>query len=241
MKTVSPFNSTSLREAHHGKTVHRDYLAHACRWSFALKYVKTGDIVVDLGCGPDGAFEKVLVNFPHPPIPKQLTAIDVDKFPIPVDRPWIDWKLGEDALSYLPADFGPVDLLVCFEVLEHMSESHARRMLMWIHEVLAPNGLAMVSTPVYDKVHQAKNHLKEWQVDELWDAMESAGLYVEKRFGTFMNVHQVPELLTAQWPGGADVFAELSEYYSNETMAVLFAPLFPDESRNNVWKIRRAK
>lgn len=101
-----------------------------------------------------------------------------------------------------------------------------------------------MSTPVYDGVRHAANHIHEYMVPELQKAVEKAGFKVERRFGTFMDIKHIGknvlknESLTKAI---ALVKDHLEEYFDNDAISNIFGPLYPDHSRNNLWICRKPK
>ena len=136
----------------------------------------------------------------------------------------------------------------CLEVIEHMPVVAGARLLENLADILAPGGVLLLSTPVYDGVHHAKNHVHEYTVEELQGAIEAAGLTVNNRFGTFMNMPDLRKVsrnsgehLRLGLPNNAigGLYKALGEYYDDNALSCFFAPLFPDLSRNNLWVIEK--
>lgn len=100
----------------------------------------------------------------------------------------------------------------------------------------------LMSTPCYDGVHHAANHIHEYTVDELASMTRKAGFEIERRWGTFMDLRHIPKAPDLP-PGLADavrnVYDELEGYYDRDALSCFFAPLFPDHARNNLWVCRR--
>jgi hypothetical protein len=84
----------------------------------------------------------------------------------------------------------------------------------------------------------ARNHVHEYFIPELQALIESVGLIVEKRMGTFTTEPQVKRWLKANRPDWLEVYMAAREFHTPGYMSGLFAPMLPDESRNNVWLIR---
>lgn len=97
--------------------------------------------VLDVGCG-DGRFLSVLRR--HGPPEWQLFGIDIDAAAIERAR-----AKGLDArpcrLEDLPEDGEPFDLIVLFQVIEHVSDPRA--MVAKVRRLLAPGGVFVVETP----------------------------------------------------------------------------------------------
>jgi cyclopropane fatty-acyl-phospholipid synthase-like methyltransferase len=126
---------------------------------------------------------------------------------------------------------GPFDVIACFEVIEHMSKEDGQKMLKVFKQLLAPTGTILLSTPVYNG-NQARNHIWEYTISELETAFIRAGLTVDRRFGTFMNLNAFKKAAT---PAERELCDKLREYYDSEVIATIFAPLYPDHARNNLW------
>lgn len=99
---------------------------------------------------------------------------------------------------------GSLDVVTCFEVLEHLRYD-PMHMLLEIHRVLRPDGLMVLSTPnlsswdsleklvlfrspclfsAYFADGSGIGHCKEYTVEELWQIVETAGFAIQ-HFETF--------------------------------------------------------
>lgn len=221
--------------------VHRDYLAHAFRWGFAkdhyIEHEKTR--VLDVGCGPNRPLMTVLFGGIGTKLAKSYVGVDMsDIKPTRHKRTTLYPKTNFlTSWPEIAEEHGPFDLITCFEVIEHMPRAEGDQLLDVFSSVLDDDGVVLLSTPVYDGA-RAKNHIHEYTVPELQHAVWRANFHVIKRYGTFMNHHEVKRLASpAQW----EVYEQLREYYSQEIMATFLAPLFPDHSRNNLWVLEHAK
>src|SRR3546814_20895407 len=56
------YDTTQLREAGHGRTLHRDYSGHFWRWSFARRFITPKDNILEIGCGEDRPLSKILTG-----------------------------------------------------------------------------------------------------------------------------------------------------------------------------------
>ncbi len=237
------YDMTQLRETGHGRTLHRDYSAHFFRWSFARRFVTAKDNVLEVGCGEDKPLSKILtggaaahvnhytgvdLNPLKPSNSQRLTFIGEFNF---VDR-------YKELLKTRPEGF---DVVVHFEVIEHMAVEHGAKLLKACFLALKPGGVMLMSTPCYDGVRHAANHIHEYSVPELQKAAEKAGFVVEKRFGTFMDVKHIGKVDPVGCPrqAVAEVKKALAEYFDNDAISNIFGPLYPDNARNNLWICRR--
>lgn len=242
------FDTTQLHESGHGQTLGRDYSAHFWRWSFARRFINKSMDVLEVGCGQDKPLAKILtrnVGF----YCASYTGVDMN--PLKPGNHQRCTFIGEfdftsrhkELLKAKPAGF---DCVVNFEVIEHMKVEHGVKLLKGMFASLKPGGFLLLSTPVYDGVRHAANHIHEYTVPELQKAIEKAGFKVDRRYGTFMDIKHIGKMPPANVEG-LDVSAKtldsvkraLGQYYDNDAISCLFAPLYPDNARNNLWVCRK--
>lgn len=238
------FDTTSLHVNSHGKRfLHRDYSGHFWRWSFSRRLIKRADHVLDVGCGPEIPLGNILAGTVHP-FMETYTGVDLNPLRATKNK---RWRLeGEfnfvERWRELKRD-GGYDVATTFEVIEHMLPAHGHKFLAGIFALLKPGGRMLISTPCYDGVHHAANHIHEWTVPELREAIEGAGFEVEARYGTFMDVKYIgkADIGDADLSNAVGRTAKaLGAYFDNEALSCLFAPLYPDYARNNIWVCRKA-
>lgn len=236
------FDMTSLRAKSHGYTVHRDYAAHFFRWGWASNYVKRGMKVLEVGCGVDTPLVRVLtyqLNY----VPSLYVGVDLNKIP---KKTGIKWTTILDEFNFnrrhqelvkhdtVDGD-GLFDVVVSFEVIEHMPKTEGRKHLRAIAKHLKPDGTFLLSTPVYDGKHLPTAHVHEYTIPELQAEIEKAGFQVVKRFGTYANLNDIKKVCTKE---ELKLFQELTEFYGNNVMSCFLTPKYPDASRNNAWVLK---
>jgi site-specific DNA-cytosine methylase len=230
------FDTTSLESSGYGYRVHRDYAAHFFRWGFTRNFISQRTSVLEVGCGVDAPLVKSLVGAYGDCVPSRYVGVDLnrlgDKMP---RRPWAKWH-GEFNFIERGHELGLFDVIVCLEVIEHMTRAHGDELLTALRGALEPDGVLLLSTPVFNGI-AAANHLHEYEIPELRGAIEAAGLRVERRFGTFASLPDVKRVAT---PEQVATLTALNEYYSTDVTACFLAPLYPDAARNNLWVLRRA-
>ena len=223
------FDQTYLRENAHGQTIHRDYIAHCMRWAYATKSAE-GKRVLDVGCGPEKPLMKVLFRNADPADkPVQYVGVDLNKVK-PTTRAGCtihsEFNFLDDDLSVLGA---PFDLVCCYEVIEHMGPEDGLKLLRRLREMT--NGQLHLSTPVLGH-KQARNHIHEYEIDELYVALAKAGFTVMKRFGTFANLPAIIKVATKE---ECALLKEMREFMDDHVAACFLAWKYPDSSRNNLW------
>lgn len=249
------YDQTYLRANRDGTYVHRDYAAHYFRWGWAVG--RNSDVgiaqktVLDIGCGPD---MQLLTLASHSSmLPKFYVGVDLNPL-----RKFAQSE-AKRAVVYEKTDFtdpatwqllldnhGQFDRIVAFECIEHMPVERGWNLLWGARQLLAPGGSFLLSTPVFDG-HKARNHVHEYTIPELQRYVEAAGFTVAERFGTFANVATCKPAID-KWAyerclgsefsdGFALLWEELKRFHSPDVLANFVAPVIPDESRNNAWRL----
>lgn len=244
------FDTTQLHENGHGKTLHRDYSAHFWRWSFARRFVKPTHDVLEVGCGEDKPLSKILTGGAAAHV-NRYVGVDLNKLK-PSGSQRLDFRGDFDftsrykeILKDYPAKF---DVVVNYEVIEHIRVELGVKLLKGMFACLKPGGTLLLSTPVYDGVRHAANHIHEYTVPELQKVIEKAGFKVERRFGTFMDIKHIGKAISGYPPGPEHskvddaikmLRPKLSEYFDNDAISNIFGCLYPDASRNNLWVCKK--
>lgn len=226
--------------------IHRDLLAHCLRWSHVAKFLhakntyKTAHIL-DVGCGREQPLARLLYSNKLIPSGGSYTGIDYNKLElsemlVPASKRFPITLIDKVAFPDVELPRAKYDVIVCFEVLEHVEPAHSLKMLQGMRARLAENGVAFISTPCYDQhVGAAGNHVNEMSYKALGAMIEHAGLAVDAVYGTFASQRDYKAKLQAD--GYGDLFEKLSAYYDSNYLATIFAPLYPAESRNALWKL----
>lgn len=236
----------SLDHAEQRGFLHRDYLAHCLRWSHVVMYLNQmrryqTHHVLDIGCGKEAPLPKLLFSSRMTHTTGSYTGVDYGK----LERPASIADTGKFKGQFLGKfDFAKdklprkdFDTIVCFEMLEHVEPLHSFRTLQRIREVLKTNGLAFLSTPCYDqKMGAADNHVNEMTHFALKCLIQMAGLEIERVYGTFASQKDYKKLMD---PCQTKVFNALNEYYDSNVVSCLMAPMFPEFSRNCLWRVKR--
>ena len=233
------YDQTQLRESGHGRVLARDYSAHFFRWSFARRFITAKDNVLEVGCGEDKPLSKILTGGAAARV-NHYTGVDLNKLK-PSDSQRLtfhgEFNFVEKYKQLLKERPEGWDVVVNYEVIEHMKVEHGTALLKAMFACTRPGGILLLSTPVYDGVRHAANHIHEYTVPELQKAIEKVGYKVERRFGTFMDVKHIGKTDTDRASKAAilEVKKALSEYFDSDAISNIFGPLYPDHARNNLW------
>lgn len=242
--TTMMYNKTQLYPeiAFKKHVFHRDMFAHYLRWTHVLKIAKIGMKVLDFGCGSGNLLEVLWRNmykcerYLGLDIRPQSIKNTQEKFK---QVSWAEFK-SVDLCGEMDK-LGDWDMITCFEVIEHIGKQNVDKFLQNIKKQMGEKTVLLLSTPNYnEKVGAAKNHMIDGEVgelsyDELGEALTGNGLYVEKTYGTFASQKDYKDKMSL---AEQEVFSNLSQYYDNNILSVLFAPLFPVQSRNVLWKCK---
>ena len=237
---MNQFDKThlSIDKVEDSMFVHRDYIAHCMRWTYVQRHLIMGGkwrdhALLDVGCGKDLPLYKMLCSNKLSGV--RYYGVDINKLELPekfANRKVAATLYGEtDFCSLTPAE--EIDLVTSFEMLEHVPFEYAAATLKHMHTVTKPTGQIIISTPVFDpQVGMAKNHINEMTREQLMDLLSDAGWKVVKNFGTFASEKDYKPHMSEE---DINVLNRLREYYDSHYLATIFAPLYPQHARNNLW------
>jgi len=231
--------------------IHRDYIAHCLRWSHVCKrlmrrsaYKKA--VVLDIGCGKELPLAKLLYSsrmFPY--LYYGIDAGKIDNFnfgkyddAVALYEQEDFAKTWETINQLLVEDETPLTHVVCFEVLEHVEPKHCIKILRAIRKMCTDDTEVLISTPNWNGRDTAGNHVNEIRWHVLYLILNRLGFHVEDCYGTFASQTDYKHLLTIE---ERTIFNQLSEYYDSDLVSCLFAPLYPAESRNCLWILKKCR
>ena len=238
----------SIDTAEERVLIHRDYIAHCNRWSHVIKHLygkqryKTAKIL-DIGCGKETPLAKALYS--NRMSGAAYCGVDLNKIEMApmlqkaVDGGKLDVTLlaNRSVTDLRMADlpFRP-NVITNFETFEHMNPSAAVDSLTRCYEWLSEDGYMFFSTPCWNG-SAAANHINETTYQAMGWILTRIGFVIDDVFGTFASITDYKNDITA-W-GLDDAFERLREYYDTNMLATLFAPLFPEHSRNALWVLKK--
>lgn len=239
----------SLDTAEERGFIHRDYIAHCLRWSHVVKnlYARKAYAsarILDIGCGRELPLAKLLYSSRIAP----SAYYGVDYGPVE-DAALQLFHTGKftptiyertDFCSITLEDLGaqPVSWVTCFEVLEHVEPGHMVRMLKHAANLTTVDARFFFSTPCYNWTDVAANHVNEITYEALGAVFEELDFEVVNVFGTFASIRDYEHLLT-HYDGLRPIFEQLRSYYDVNLLSCIFAPMFPAQSRNCLWELKK--
>ena len=243
-ETGDIFNLTQLtvdKELQRFRAQHRDFLGHFFRYVHTAKIAFTmkAPAILDVGCGVSWHQLTALhSNGCHPSLYFAIDARDcADKMPkVNFSTQFQQMNIVE-GLPNNPNNI-PWNLIVCYEVLEHLSKENGQKLIANIASVMNENTLLLFSTPCFDeRSGQAQNHIYEWKFEELQEELEKI-FVIDDAFGVFASQRDYKEELAAS-PELSAAVEIWKKYFNSALLSCLMAPLFPDKARNCLWHLRK--
>jgi 2-polyprenyl-3-methyl-5-hydroxy-6-metoxy-1,4-benzoquinol methylase len=143
----------------------------------------------------------------------------------------------QDIVAHVP-EGKSWNYITCFEVFEHIKHKNGPSLLKNIKKNMSKDTVLLVSTPCFDPVvGAANNHIIDGEIGEYTykqfkDLLETE-LKIVDHFGTFCSKKDIKEHIPAELKPFYD---RLNMYYDSNLMSNIFAPLFPQHSRNVIWE-----
>lgn len=126
------------------------------------------------------------------------------------------------------------DLIVWFEMIEHVKPEFIPPMFEELHRVLSPEGIMLVSTPnaTGSNAKLPKDHVYEWGYDELVEVMERNFELVCSR-GVCINISKIP---AEEREKRARTIKQVYEAFGENTAfsSTVLGPMFPPQYCKNV-------
>lgn len=227
------FDQTQLKMSQFKYQPHKDYLGHIFRWGFASKYVNRKSKVLDVGCGQEMPFARSLGGANPTSVPKLYVGCDLNKIKAPVSRKNFSVRDEFNFVKHyrkLVKEFGKFNVIVNFEVFEHMQMKYGRKMLKGFKKCLSKDGKLIFSMPVYsDRFKMARNHINELRKEEIENELHRAGFKIVSQFGTFGNWNDLKAVATEE---EIELYKTLGKFYGNELLGCFLSPKYPEAARN---------
>lgn len=153
-------------------------LYHLARYKFALRQAKPDDQYLDVGCGA-GYGTRLIAGHVG-------SAVGIDSDPTLLARAASTYRrenltyVETDAITYVESRTmrnGPMSLITCFEMIEHVERREACRLLRALRDrAMGPGSLLILSTPrwvPFERRSQNRQleHVYEYTYDDLMDLL----------------------------------------------------------------------
>jgi 2-polyprenyl-3-methyl-5-hydroxy-6-metoxy-1,4-benzoquinol methylase len=167
-----------------------DLLYHLARYKFIGRQIRKNWDVLEIGCGT-GYGSNFLAQFA-----KTVNACELDTSLLVRAKE----KFVKPNLTYSDAPvLAQYDVVVCLEVIEHMTKDYAYKLLDTLDKNLKPGGLLFISTP--RKIDNPSENRKKYHLHE-YTAQEFIAI-LEERFTNTLLFSQNDEIISTQNPENA--------------------------------------
>lgn len=247
------YNTTDLQpfDAINKNILHRDISAHISRWSLVLKHADMGESICDFGCGSANLLELFYRNkfTPKKYIGFEIRLSEVEKNRAKFGKlAWAEFVVQDLIKSTYDFKTVQADKVISFEVLEHVGKQNVDIFLQNFRDCGSKDALYYLSTPCFDEKGPgaAGNHTydsgdgrgvapQEFEHFELQGHLEKY-FTIQHKYGTFASIKDYKHLLN-DWQ--KKMFDTLSSFYDTNVLSNLMAPMFPEQSRNCLWILKR--
>lgn len=230
----------SLDQAEERGFIHRDYIAHCLRWTHVVKYLYESQRfreahVLDVGCGRLAPMLTLLHS--QKMAPASYTGVEYGKITLEKIPSGfrVDLYENEDFVKWTPEMVDAPTVVTCFEMIEHIEPRHCIEVLRKINSLMNYDTVFFLSTPCWNEVDCAANHVNEIKYQVLGSVLESLGFEILETYGTFASIRDYADKLT---PAQQSVYNDLRKYYDVNMVSCIMAPMFPANSRNALWKLK---
>lgn len=238
----------SVDQAEERVIFHRDFFAHAFRWSHVIKHLygkkryQTAKIL-DVACGKEIPLAKALYS--NKMSGAKYTGLDLNALAMPdmllkaVENGKLEVNLmpGCNVCNITQEDIPwTPNIITNFESFEHMSPKHARKSLEVMYSLLHQEGTMFFSTPCYNG-SAAANHINETTYEAMGWILQDVGFKLEAHYGTFASIADYKDQVQAD--GLGVFFDKMREYYDTNLLSNFMAPAYPQHSRNVLWVLRK--
>lgn len=207
--------------------------------------------ILDIGCGEMYTMRTLYKSFVcvKSDVVKSYLGLDIDRPMLERTADQFQTVVKAMRARLVPVDLtidpklklkdNSVDLIFCFEMIEHIKPEFVTPILEEAHRVLSKKGVMLLSTPNSNGSNKnlPKDHVYEWSYEELSEAVKSIGFEVESATGTCINPSKIPAKV---W-NRVDVNSVYSTFGRRTAMScVALGPMFPVEySKNMLFTLKK--
>lgn len=225
-----------LEKAEERQLVHRDYIAHCLRWTNILKHAEIGETILDLGCA-DAPLAMAFYTNKYKPT--AYVGIDIRSTLIEENKKKTFNFPAEFIACNIITEFNKIprkeySIIAMLEVIEHFEREYLETVLQDVSSIMSAATILYISTPCFNG-EKANNHVQEFTFQELRDILTNHFI-VDDVHGTFISQSDLKTRATEEH---MRVFEELRAYYDSNLLSIIFAPLYPEVSRNCLWRLKK--
>lgn len=241
-------SSLSLMDFRKDELMHVGRYLNACQTAIDLsKKLQRPIKMLDIGCGEAYTMRTLYKSFivNKSDTIKRYIGIDIDspmlkktasKYNKVLET--VNGKLIAKDLTVDPQlkfKDNSIDLIVWFEMVEHIQPEFVRPIMEEAQRVLSKDGIMLLSTPNSNGSNKIlpKDHVYEWSYEELRELIEDVGFSILSATGTCVNPSKVPDEYRKKQKSKVELIYEA--FGRNTAMScVAIGPLFPVECSKNM-------
>ncbi len=220
----------------------------ACKTAIELsKKLERPIRILDLGCGEIYSMRLFYKSFvvKKSEVVGKYFGIDIDKpmlkrtketYPKVLEA--VNGRLIAQDLtvnSTLKLHDGSIDLVIWFEMVEHIQPEFVEPIMTEVYRVLNNDGILLLSTPNSNgsNAKLPKDHVYEWSYEDLKELIEETGFEIEFSSATSINPSRIPKEV---WKEREHLVDSVYRTFGRNTAfsCVALAPLFPVEYGKNM-------
>lgn len=138
--------------------------------------------------------------------------------------------VNADLETLLDTKDEPYDVVIFYEVIEHLTDDKAVDTLYLLYRHMRPGGLLLLSTPNnYDgTLHWPEHHTREFTKQQMTDILEACGFTINDMVGFHALANNIKKTLG---PNGQETFRKLRETMPRVFVDAMFGSALLDVSR----------
>lgn len=126
------------------------------------------------------------------------------------------------------------DLIIYSEVMEHLPKDKVQFVMNELSRVLNRDGVIMFSTPNGSATNSVlpKDHVYEYNITEVQDCIEGAGLIYRYRTGIYMKLPNIRPSIKE-----TEAFKTLQRKFDKRFLSMIMSSFCTEESNNILWEL----
>lgn len=220
--------------------------AHFFRFSYVRHFTRGGRFnncnktILDLGCGK-ASLRKIMY---HNSINMKYIGIDISKSPL---EEALNLKSKEPAiyLNYdlnngIPLVDNSADVIVCFEIIEHIGKNKGINLLKECYRVLKKDGVLFLSTPntKYAENIYTKDHVYEWSDEEIEKELKKLNFIIKMKRGCSIKTKHLKSMLEKDLEM-KNLYDRFSKHFEGSILNQFFSTIYPEKSYDIMWEIEK--
>lgn len=223
-----------------GKIHQNIVYAHIFRNFFIWKYCTNDKYILELGCG-NGDMNEILyrnrcrINYVGIEINENcIKKINNRKFKTNFPSLFLKKDLTKLPLPFKNKKF---DVIICTEVIEHITKEEGRNLLIECKRLLKDDGILFLSTPdkkLSEGIY-SKDHIYEYEYEEIKKLIIETGFKIIKIYGCSCKSKHIKNNLNEK---EKELYENLKEYFGGKLLNQIFSVIHPDISYDKLYILK---